>query len=191
MRGSDRKRQETQSAGHRAFSASGAGHRLGPDHSLKVETRVRTPLGLRTQTCRSPAKSGANPGLERTICWALIPRISRDRPRIRIDAVARVMPDRACHFAFHPIIGRDHGQRVRVSTCKGWRHATSIIDPGSLDRTQFVGVVGTSPAAGRPRRALPDNGDQRIMSLIQRSARPAALTANDHATSPSRVRPFG
>jgi hypothetical protein len=33
------------------------------------------------------------------------------------------MPDRACHFAFHPFIGMDRGQRVRVSTCQRWRHA--------------------------------------------------------------------
>jgi hypothetical protein len=27
----------------------GAGHRLDPDHALKVETRVRTPLGLQAK----------------------------------------------------------------------------------------------------------------------------------------------
>jgi hypothetical protein len=31
------------------FSASGAGHSLGRDHALKVETRVRTPSGLGAQ----------------------------------------------------------------------------------------------------------------------------------------------
>ena len=40
------------------LSASTAGHGVGPAQPLKVETRVRTPLGLRVQTPRSRAESG-------------------------------------------------------------------------------------------------------------------------------------
>jgi hypothetical protein len=69
-------------------------------------------LGLRAQTRRSPDKSGAKPGHEHATCWPLIPPISRNSSRSCVDAVARVMADRDCHFAFHPIIGRDRGQRV-------------------------------------------------------------------------------
>ena len=40
--------------GQRNFSASGAGHSLGRDHALKVDTRVRTPLGLQAKAQVKP-----------------------------------------------------------------------------------------------------------------------------------------
>jgi hypothetical protein len=38
--------EATESEGQRPFSTSAAGREIGLDHTLKVETRVRTPLGL-------------------------------------------------------------------------------------------------------------------------------------------------
>jgi hypothetical protein len=48
----DRNRPGTESAGERPHSTSSAGQEIGAVQPLKVETRVRTPLGLRTGTCR-------------------------------------------------------------------------------------------------------------------------------------------
>jgi hypothetical protein len=41
-----------------------AGNRSCPGQALKVETRVQIPLGLRTHTCWSQAKSGSSPGMD-------------------------------------------------------------------------------------------------------------------------------
>jgi hypothetical protein len=48
-----------ESAGQELDRAISAGSEIGPENALKVETRVRTPLGLPRQTCRSQAKFGA------------------------------------------------------------------------------------------------------------------------------------
>src|SRR5512132_770689 len=45
-RGSDRSQHGTETAVQRPFSRFAAGRKHGPGHALKVETRVRTPLGL-------------------------------------------------------------------------------------------------------------------------------------------------
>jgi hypothetical protein len=42
-----------ESAGHKSDSAIAAGGEIGPEDTLKVETRVRTPLGLQAQSSRS------------------------------------------------------------------------------------------------------------------------------------------
>jgi hypothetical protein len=66
----DRHRPATESSGRRPFPASAAGHEIGLDHALKVETRVRTPLGLPGETRRRRFRlhpgQGADAGLRTT-----------------------------------------------------------------------------------------------------------------------------
>jgi hypothetical protein len=55
---------------------SDAGQRRGSDHALKVETRVRTPLGLRTENRRSTALLPTLMGRKRGDWRRPIPQIS-------------------------------------------------------------------------------------------------------------------
>ena len=128
-------------------------NRLG--NPLKVETRVRTPLGLRRQTCRSRAKFGPTFATNQASPPRLIPQISRSTSEGAICAVGLMTPDSACDFALRPIPCRNAPSETRVSTCNGWRNATSITDFGSLDRTQFVADLVRTSCGGGPSSADP------------------------------------
>jgi hypothetical protein len=69
--GNDRNRPGTGSTGERRISASAAGHAIGPAQPLKVETRVRTPLGLRSSEAISEFHMSEWP--------ALAPRVHESR----------------------------------------------------------------------------------------------------------------
>jgi hypothetical protein len=60
------------SAGQGPDRCIAAGSEPGLENTLKVETRVRTPLGLRRQTCRSQAKFGATSAMNRRLLARLI-----------------------------------------------------------------------------------------------------------------------
>jgi hypothetical protein len=103
--GSDRNRQESESAGQHAFSVSAAGHRLGPEHPLKVETRVRTPLGLpRKPQVRTPDPLGAVEEVRTRP--AFVPRPLRTRRDIRTRSDPRMdgpAPSSARHIPPQPL----------------------------------------------------------------------------------------
>jgi hypothetical protein len=54
-----------KSAGQASDSAIAAGSEIGPENTLKVETRVRTPLGLRAQTPGQGTSSKSSGSLNR------------------------------------------------------------------------------------------------------------------------------
>jgi hypothetical protein len=91
-------------SGQEPDSGIAAGSEIGPENTLKVETRVQIPLGLPRQTCRSQAKFGATSATELAISGptdpANIPRQVRTRrPRVRL-----VMPDGSHRFALDPVM---------------------------------------------------------------------------------------
>jgi hypothetical protein len=65
-RGNDENRPGTESPGQRRFPTVAAGHRTGPAQPLKVETRVRTRLGLPAETLTSVGQIGQRSGTART-----------------------------------------------------------------------------------------------------------------------------
>jgi hypothetical protein len=59
---------DPEDAGERPYPASAAGHRIWPGHPLKVETRVRTPLGLRRSEAISAGYEGKWPRFGPAAC---------------------------------------------------------------------------------------------------------------------------
>ncbi len=120
-----------------------------------METRVRTPLGLRRQTCRSRAKFGPTFATNQASPPRLIPQISRSTSQSDICAVGLMTPDTACDFALRPIPFRHTPSESRVSTCNGWRNATSIRVAGSDSvRCYLVGAFLRRDRAAPIRAAL-------------------------------------
>jgi hypothetical protein len=77
-RATGRRQESSRTAGSNPSAGQGpdrciaAGSEPGLENTLKVETRVRTPLGLRRQTCRSQAKFGATSAMNRRLLARLI-----------------------------------------------------------------------------------------------------------------------
>jgi hypothetical protein len=99
----DGNRPGTESARQPAFSRSLAGHEIGSDHTLKVETRVRTPLGLR----RSETMSGGHEGK-----WPRIGPAAHTGPsrlitrRVIIAAPTHTLSDSDSRLAFR-VLSKD------------------------------------------------------------------------------------
>ncbi len=131
-RGSDRNQPGTESAGPRPFSASAAGHRIGPGHPLKVETRVQIPLGLRVRgpgqrpTFGSDASRAERMGRRDPARSRQIPHGVGDHARAPESLVGLVWRDSRRTLRAPAIYQQKQTVRSAVSTPPGWRHAKTI-----------------------------------------------------------------
>jgi len=114
------------------------------------------------------AQFGPTSATNRRLLARLIPWISRARSELAVCAIGMTMPDRACRFALRPVICRNTPSRTVSPHAQGGDTRPQSPIPDRLVRPCFVGdLVGASPGTGHPRWGVPDDGDQRIMSLIR------------------------